>query len=132
MRWGMLFHREISLTYTRIQDIHLASNAVERYLGLARVQVQTASAAAKAEMTIEGLLEYEEIRDFLYNRMRGIRGELAQTPDHGPEPEAAPRKQPSDSLSATLRAVAAEITGLRKDLADRQAGTARADQGEER
>ena len=117
MRWGMLFHREISLTYTRIQDIHLASNAVERYLGLARVQVQTASGAAKAEMTIEGLLEYEEIRDFLYNRMRGIRGEVAEITEHALEPAATLERLP-DSLSETLRAVAAEIAGLRKDLAD--------------
>ena len=43
MRWGILFHREITLTYARIQDIHLSSNFVERWLGLARVQVQTAS-----------------------------------------------------------------------------------------
>src|SRR5690606_12022170 len=36
MRWGILFHREISLTYARIQDIHLSSNVVERWLGLGR------------------------------------------------------------------------------------------------
>ena len=41
--WGVLFRREISLSYSRIQDIHLASNVVERWLGLARIQVQTAS-----------------------------------------------------------------------------------------
>ena len=35
MRWGALFRREISLTYARIQDIHLVSNFVERRLGLA-------------------------------------------------------------------------------------------------
>ena len=125
MRWGMLFHREISLTYTRIQDIHLASNAVERYLGLARVQVQTASGAAKAEMTIEGVPEYEEIRDFLYSRMRGIRGQVAEATEHASP--AVALEHPSDSLSETLRAVAAEIAGLRKDLADRQTDTPRAD-----
>src|SRR3712207_2876314 len=43
MRWGILFRREISLTYARIQDIHLSSNFVERWLGLAKLQVQTAS-----------------------------------------------------------------------------------------
>ena len=34
MRWGILFRREIHLTYSRIQDIHLVSNAVERWLGI--------------------------------------------------------------------------------------------------
>lgn len=131
MRWGMLFHREISLTYTRIQDIHLASNAVERYLGLARVQVQTASGAAKAEMTIDGLLEYEEIRDFLYSRMRGVRSETGETRGLEAEPANVPREQPSDSLSATLRAVASEVAGLREDLARRTAA-ARTERGEDR
>jgi uncharacterized membrane protein YdbT with pleckstrin-like domain len=43
MRWGILFRREISLTYARIQDIQLSSNVVERWVGLARIQLQTAS-----------------------------------------------------------------------------------------
>src|SRR5690606_357362 len=71
MRWGILFRREVTLTYARIQDIHLASNVVERWLGLGRIQVQTASGSASAEMTIEGIREIEPLRDFLYARMRG-------------------------------------------------------------
>jgi membrane protein YdbS with pleckstrin-like domain len=74
MRWGILFRREISLTYARIQDIQLSSNVVERWLGLARIQLQTASGSASAEMTIEGIREFEELRDFLYSRMRGVGG----------------------------------------------------------
>jgi putative membrane protein len=73
MRWGVLFRREVSLTYTRIQDIHLSSNFVERWFGLARIQVQTASGSAAAEMTIEGLHAVQQVRDFLYSRMRGAR-----------------------------------------------------------
>lgn len=73
MRWGVLFRREISLAYARLQDIHLTSNVVERWLGLAKVQLQTASGSAKAEMTIEGLPEFERVRDFLYEKMRGSR-----------------------------------------------------------
>jgi putative membrane protein len=71
MRWGVLFRREVSLTYARIQDIHLSSNVVERWLGLARVQLQTASGSASAEMTIEGIRDVDAMRDFLYSRMRG-------------------------------------------------------------
>lgn len=73
MRWGILFRREVSLTYARIQDIHLSSNFVERWLGLGKIQVQTASGSASAEMVIEGIREYEALRDFLYARMRGAR-----------------------------------------------------------
>src|ERR1044072_3244073 len=73
MRWGILFRREIILNYSRIQDIHLSSNVVERWLGLARIQVQTASSSAGAEMTIEGLLEYETVGDFLYSKLGGVK-----------------------------------------------------------
>ncbi|MBY0375125.1 MAG: PH domain-containing protein [Bryobacteraceae bacterium] len=78
MSWGILFRRQIVLNYARIQDIHLRSNVIERWLGLARIEVQTASGSGGAEMTIEGLLEYEAVRDFLYERMRG--GHQAQSP----------------------------------------------------
>ena len=43
MSWGILFRREIIVNYARIQDIHLRANLIERWLGLARILVQTAS-----------------------------------------------------------------------------------------
>jgi uncharacterized protein len=71
MRVGILFRREVNLTYTRIQDIHLRSGILQRWLGLANVQIQTASGSSGPELVIEGFKEYEAIRDFLYTRMRG-------------------------------------------------------------
>ena len=121
MRWGILFRREIHLTYARIQDIHLVSNAIERWLGLARIEVQTASGSAKAEMTIEGIGAYAELRDFLYSRMRGARAGAAA----GAEAAAPRRSGAGDDaaeLTATLRAVAAELRGLRRELAARRHG----------
>ena len=104
MKWGILFRREITLTYARIQDIHLVSNFVERWLGLARIQVQTASASAQAEMTLEGLREFEMLRDFLYTKMRGVRaGKVAA-------------KTEDVSLAAALREVADELRAVREAL----------------
>lgn len=71
MRVGILFRREVNLTYARIQDIHLRSGFIQRWLGLANLEVQTASGSATAELVIEGFKEFEAIRDFLYTRMRG-------------------------------------------------------------
>ena len=71
MRVGILFRREVNLTYARIQDIHLKSGFIQRWLGLANLEIQTASGSATAELVIEGFKEYEAIRDFLYTRMRG-------------------------------------------------------------
>ncbi len=86
MQWGILFRKEINLTFARIQDIHLTSNFVERWLGLARIQIQTASGSSKAEMTIEGVREFGPLRDFLYSRMRGARGLAQPVPDGAGRP----------------------------------------------
>ena len=69
--WGLLWRREIVLTYTRIQDIHLSRGLFERWLGLATIHIQTASGSASAEMAIVGLAEFEDVRDYFYSRMRG-------------------------------------------------------------
>ena len=110
MRWGILFRREITLTYARIQDIHLTSNIVERWLNLARIQIQTASASSAAEMTLEGLHEFEEVRDFLYSKMRGVR--------HGAAP-ATPAAPPESDLASALREVAGELRAVREALEKR-------------
>ena len=82
MKVGLLFRREVNLTYARIQDIHLKSGLLQRWLGLANVEVQTASGSATAEVVIEGFKEFEAIRDFLYTRMRGYQAKktVAATP----------------------------------------------------
>ena len=117
MRWGILFRREINLTYARIQDIHLRSNFVERWLGLARVEVQTASGSSGAEMTLEGLLGFEAIRDYLYTRMRGAHGRGTQA-----DGAAASRADlvvdaaAASELAATLQGVTAELRAVREAL----------------
>ena len=77
MSWGVLLRREIHLTYRRIQDIHVTRNLFHRWLGLANVGIQTASGSAGADISIEGIKNPEEVRDFLYQRMRGARDEVA-------------------------------------------------------
>ncbi|GMW02497.1 MAG: hypothetical protein AMXMBFR84_36330 [Candidatus Hydrogenedentota bacterium] len=69
--WGFLFKKEVHLTYRRIQDIHLSKNFVQRWMGLATVKLQTASGSATPELSIEGVLEAEALRDALYLKMRG-------------------------------------------------------------
>ena len=81
MQWGVLFRKEIYLTHRRIQYIHLTRNIIQRWLGLATVSVQTASGSATPEMSIEGILQADELRDYLYGKMRGARGEDASESD---------------------------------------------------
>ena len=89
MAWGILFRREINLTYRRIQDIHVTRNLIQRWMGLATVAIQTASGSSAPEMSIEGILEYDALRDFLYMRMRGARGETpTESVEEAPDDEA--------------------------------------------
>ena len=100
MGWGWLWRQEISLTYRRIQDIHVTKNIIQRWLGLASVQLQTAAGGAAPQMVIEGVLDAEKLRDFLYIKMRGARGEMA---DHARTNESV---QPgSDQVTVLLREI---------------------------
>jgi uncharacterized protein len=103
--WGVLFHRQVYLTYRRIQDIHVTRNILHRWLGLAEVSLQTAAGSSRAEMTIEGILEPERLRDFLYSKMRGARGEV--------EPGAAPHGR-GDEVLSLLREIRDGLRALRE------------------
>lgn len=73
--WGILWRQEVYLTYRRIQDIHVSRGVIQRWLGLANISVQTASGSAMPELTIEGIPQYDQLRDFLYEQMRGAKGQ---------------------------------------------------------
>jgi putative membrane protein len=106
MAWGVLFRREINLTYRRIQDIHVTRNLFQRWMGLATVAIQTASGSSAPEMSIEGILEVDQLRDFLYSKMRGARGETEIEGDKAAD-------QPADEALRLLLEIRDEIAALR-------------------
>ena len=73
-RQGLLWRHEVNVAYRRIQDIHLSNGLIQRWLGLATVSIQTAAGSSTPVVTIEGVLEAEALRDFLYTKMRGAKG----------------------------------------------------------
>lgn len=105
---GVLFRRESYITYTRMQDIHLSRGLVERWFGLGTVEVQTAAGSSAAEIRIEGLKQFNDLRDFLYTRMRGVH----------PAPAAA---RPQDGAASALAEIRDELRALRADLEKRRA-----------
>ena len=104
MSWGFFFHREVYLTYRRIQDIHVNRNIIERWMGLAKVPIQTASGTSGPTMKIEGIRDPEPLRDFLYERMRGAK-EDADVLDSGTPPD--------DEALALLGEIRDELRSLR-------------------
>lgn len=105
MSWGLLFRRETYLTYRRVQDIHLTRNLLQRWMGLATVAVQTASGSATPEMSVEGILQADELRDYLYRQMRGAKGEEVE-----PEAAAGEAAAPADEALVLLREIRDALT----------------------
>ncbi|MEO8439104.1 MAG: PH domain-containing protein [Spartobacteria bacterium] len=115
MRVGILFRREVNLTYARIQDIHLHSGVIQRWLGLADIQIQTASGSSDAELTIEGFKEFEAIRDFLYTRMRGYHAATTKRPAYVP----AANGDPNAEMISLLLTIRDELRQTREALGKR-------------
>jgi putative membrane protein len=129
MKVGLLFRREINLTYARIQDIHLRSGVIQRWFGLANVEIQTASGSTGAELVIEGFKEYESIRDFLYSRMRGYKARstaavAATTTQTSAEAHAQPSGLGSVESIELLRGIAQELRKTRELLERKGDGAA--------
>jgi putative membrane protein len=115
MSWGLLFRQETFVPYARIQDIHLTRTLLERWLGIGTVEIQTASSTTGAEESLVGLRDYEVVRDYLYQRMRGhdpaekpVVGAAAAAPVAGPA-------TPGGALSA-LVAIRDELRATRAAL----------------
>jgi putative membrane protein len=103
MSWGFFFRREVYLTYRRIQDIHVNRNLVERWMGLAKVPIQTASGTSGPTMKIEGIRNPEPLRDFLYERMKGARED---------EGAWSPGTTEGDEALAILREIRDALRGI--------------------
>ena len=73
MSCGLLFRKEVIVAYRRIQDIHVSHNMFQRWLGISNVSIQTASGNAMPEIVVEGVQAPDQLRDWLYERMRGAK-----------------------------------------------------------
>ncbi len=109
MAWGILFRKEITLTYRRIQDIHVTRNIIHRWLGLSTVDIQTAAGGTGPQMSIEGVREAEGLRDFLYQKMRGAKGLAGDAAEAGKDRAGPDAHHAGASLSDEALALLREI-----------------------
>src|SRR5690606_6024645 len=67
VRRGVFFRNEMSIPLDKIQDISLREGPLLRYLGLAKLRIETAgqnvSASGTSEADLVGLLDVREVRD---------------------------------------------------------------------
>ncbi len=109
--YGIFWRRESYVTYSRIQDIHVTRNIFERWFGLGTVAIQTASGSANSEESISGMMEFEQIRNFLYARMRGI-----NSPQKTNQVSAVQANTASEEELVLLTSIRDEIRGTRQAL----------------
>lgn len=114
MSWGRFWHRETYLTYRRIQDIQMSRGLIQRWLGLASLQLQTASGGGGAEMTIEGIRHPERLRDFLYDRMRGA----SDDPEEGSTEGLSGHSSRTDASEARRGEGPDEVLALLTEIRD--------------
>lgn len=114
MAHGILFKKELNLTYRRIQDIHVTANFIERWFGLAKVAVQTASGSSTPELTVEGVFGAAELRDFLYQHMRGAKGQLPVNGHTTAPADDAPGSADDEAL-VLLREIRDSLAAIRAE-----------------
>jgi membrane protein YdbS with pleckstrin-like domain len=118
MSWGGIQKQSISVSYERVQDIQLSSGPIERQYSLAKVQLQTASGDASAEIVLEGFLNPAELRDQLYEKIQS-----AKNPGHDKQVHShavANEVSSSPELVEVLKHIAGELKAIRKTLASKQ------------
>ncbi|MFT4974579.1 MAG: putative membrane protein YdbT with pleckstrin-like domain [Myxococcota bacterium] len=110
LSWGWLNRQESHITFDKIQDIHLHRSFLERWLGLGTIRIQTASGNMAAEITLFGLIKFDDLRDYLYDRMR--------IKDDSTAPTAAPAAGSiaDDAVVAVLQELRDEVRRLRAEV----------------
>jgi uncharacterized protein len=107
MQVGLFFRKEVVVAFRRIQDIHVSRNLVQRWLGIASVSVQTASGNATPEIVLEGMTQEDQIRDWLYERMRGAKGQ---------QPIPAKEATFTNTTNDNADKITALLSGIRDNL----------------
>ena len=115
MSWGGIHKQSISVSYERIQDIQLSSGPLERQFSLAKVQLQTASGDANAEIVLEGFLKPAEVRDQLYEKIQQAKNPAQVSATAQPASTASSIE--SNEIAQSLQDIAHELKTIRALLA---------------
>lgn len=115
IRTGILKVRELTMTFSNIQEIRVTAGPLQNLLKLADVEVQAAGGGSDAKGgghvgRFKGVSNANAIRDLMVARLREYRdsglGELAAHPDSA-----------SDQAIHAARAVLSEVRALREHMA---------------
>ncbi|WP_162224321.1 PH domain-containing protein [Halorussus salinus] len=72
-RRGVFFRQKTTIPYNRITNVATAQGPIQRFVGAGQVGVHTAGYGGQmgAELTIDGIADYEEVKDQIVAKVRG-------------------------------------------------------------
>jgi len=103
---GVWWKHKSTVPYNRVTNIDVVQGPISRRFGLAKVRVQTAGysatggGAAIAQAQIFGVTDYEEIRGFVLNQVRGLKPVAVEA-----AAEAAGPREASQQMLTELRRI---------------------------
>ena len=108
---GVFWKKHVTVPYRKITNVDITQGPIARYFGIACVHLQTAgyggADGSRAELKLEGLREYEKIREEIHNRIK---------PPGKQEIPAADKPSESHKTS-TEEAILAELRFIRREWA---------------
>jgi membrane protein YdbS with pleckstrin-like domain len=89
MTWqrGVWFKKTGIVPYNRITNVDVAQGPISRNLGIAALKIQTAGYSGQttsSEIKIEGVKEFNELREIIMDMVRGRKPVAAETYEHAP------------------------------------------------
>ncbi|MFW5903646.1 MAG: PH domain-containing protein [Halolamina sp.] len=103
-RRGVWVKKQSEVPYKRVTNVTTAEGPIQRRVGAGSVEIHTAgrSAQAGAEMKVQGVEDFEDIKDQVMDEVRAHRGVAA---DEGEAPAEPPTAAPGDASEELLEEV---------------------------
>jgi len=104
---GVWFRQTGIVPYDRITNIDIYQGPLMRYFGFSLIKLQTAgySGQARAEITLEGIVEAEELRETIRSLIRSTRSLAGATDATGTMARPVPAGGAQGDLLAEVRAI---------------------------
>ncbi len=114
---GVLWKKRVTVPFRKITNIDVSQGPVQRLFDLGTIHVQTAGTAgpqgATAELRIEGMKQFDELRDEILQLLRGFFQTSATSPAAAaPDARSAAGSVP-DHRGADMQAVVEELRAIR-------------------
>jgi membrane protein YdbS with pleckstrin-like domain len=111
-RRGVFFQQKTTVPYNRITNVNAAQGPLQRFVGAGSVGIHTAGFGGQtgAELTIDGVEDYEEIKDQILAKVRRREPQATESED------ALERQTTSTNVESDSQALLAELRTIRQLL----------------